>query len=92
MVSQYDVESMLRLEHVLGQKLEAYPTDEEEIAVLADRVDEAGRVAASQLRDEAQTKGTSGKRRRKVDRDDRDRDDDVVEAGIPRHSFKRKRK
>lgn len=44
MVLQYDVEAMLRFEHTLGQKFELYPTDEE-IALLAERVDEAGKVA-----------------------------------------------
>lgn len=84
---------MLRLEHALGQKLELYPIDDDEIALLTERVDEAGKAAANQLRDEEKVKGATGKRRQRVDRaDDNDRDDDVVEVGMPRGSFKRKRR
>ncbi|RDB19565.1 ATP-dependent rRNA helicase rrp3 [Hypsizygus marmoreus] len=91
MVSQYDVEPMLRLEEVLGRKLEQYPTDEQEIALLRERVEEAGRHAANQLREEIAAKGGGKKRRQIADKgDDKDRDDDVVEAGMP--SFKRKRR
>lgn len=96
MVSQYDVEAMLRLEHTLGQKFELYPTDEEEIALLAERVDEAGKVAAAQLRDEAKMKGVGGAGKRKMKvrgtREEWDRDDDAVEAGMPQVPFKRKRR
>jgi ATP-dependent RNA helicase DDX47/RRP3 len=92
MVSQYDVEVMLRLESVLGRSLELYATDEEEIALLRERVEEAGRHAANQLRDEAKTKGTSRKRRQIGNKaDDEDRED-VVEAGMSTSSFKRKRR
>ena len=61
MVSQNDVEMMLRLENTLGQKLELYPTDDEELSLLKERVDEARRQAASQLRDE-QVKSSNRKR------------------------------
>jgi ATP-dependent RNA helicase DDX47/RRP3 len=92
MVSQYDVEVMLRLEAVIGRSLELYATDEEEIALLRERVEEAGRHAANQLREEAKMKGTSRKRRQIGNKaDDEDRED-VVEAGMSTSSFKKKRR
>jgi superfamily II DNA/RNA helicase len=89
-VTQYDVELMQRVEAVIGKKMELWPTDEEEVTLLRERVDEASRLAANELKD--QIKVGSGKRRRR-DRvsavDDVDRDDDMVEAGMP---LKRKKR
>ena len=83
-VTQYDVELMQRVEAVIGKKMELWPTDEGEVALLRERVDEASRLAANELKDQART-GLGNKRRR--DRasaaDDVDRDDDMVEAGMP---------
>ena len=65
--------------------MELWPTDTEEIALLRERVDEAGRVATNELRD--QSGGKSARKRRRDHsggKDDRDRDDDVVEAGVPK--------
>ena len=86
LVTQYDVELVQRIEKVTGKQMELWPTDAEEIALLKERVDEAGRVAAAELREQS-TKG--GKRRKRSHdsrggKDDNDRDDDVVEAGMPR--------
>jgi len=83
-VTQYDVELMQRVEAVIGKKLELWPTDEEEVTLLRERVDEASRLAANELKD--QSKGGSGKRRRwdgGSAADEMDRDDDTVEAGMP---------
>ena len=85
LVTQYDVELVQRIEAVIGKKMELWPTDTEEIALLRERVDEAGRVATNELRD--QSGGKSARKRRRDHsggRDDRDRDDDVVEAGVPK--------
>ena len=93
-VSQYDVEMMLRLEQTLDQKLELYATDEE-LCLLKERVDEAGRHTASQLRDEqVKLKLKSSRKRRPIveEADEKDRDDDVVEAGMPKHSLEKKRR
>lgn len=95
LVTQYDVELIQRIEHAIGKQMELWPTDPEEVALLKERVDEAGRLAASELKEQQGTKG-SGRKRRREDgggRDDRDRDDDVVEAGIPmrKKSTKRRR-
>ena len=64
-VTQYDVEIYQRLEALLGAKLPAYPTDEETVLVMLERVTEAQRIAGRELREAtaAATKG-SGKRRR----------------------------
>jgi ATP-dependent RNA helicase DDX47/RRP3 len=89
-VTQYDVEMMQRVEAVIGKKMELWPTDEEEVTLLRERVDEASRLAINELKD--QNRGGSGKRRRRDGgsaADDVDRDDDMVEAGMP---SKRKKK
>lgn len=89
-VTQYDVELMQRVEAVIGKKMELWPTDEEEVALLRERVNEASRLAANELKD--QSKAGSGKKRRRDGApaaEDVDRDDDMVEAGMP---SKRKRK
>ncbi|KAL5490313.1 RRP3 [Sanghuangporus weigelae] len=94
LVSQYDVELIQRIEAVIGKKMELWPTDAEEIALLRERVDEAARLAAKELKEQAK----EGKGRRKRGRedigslDDRDRDDDVVEAGLPAKKLKKGRR
>ena len=95
LVTQYDVELIQRIEHAIGKKMELWPTDPEEIALLKERVNEAGRVAASELKEQGKG-GGSGRKRRREDgsgvRDERDRDDDVVEAGIPAQGRRSKRR
>ena len=84
-VTQYDVELLQRIEKVIGKKLELFPTNKEEVMLLKERVDEAGRLAVNELKQEA--KAIGGKKRRRNEgggHDDKDRDDDVVEAGMPR--------
>lgn len=81
------MELIQRVEAVIGKKMDLWPTDEEDIALLRERVEEAARVAATELKD--QGKGAYGRKKRRDDggsgggRDDRDRDDDMVEAGMP---------
>lgn len=92
LVTQYDVELIQRIEAVTGKKMDLWPTDKEEIALLRERVEEAGRLAATELREEGAKNGH--RKRRKGDRDDRDvrdRDDDVVQAGMPTKKRKSKR-
>ncbi|KAJ7132808.1 P-loop containing nucleoside triphosphate hydrolase protein [Mycena crocata] len=89
LVTQYDVELVQRIEQTVGKKMELWPIDPEEIALLKERVNEAGRVAAVELKEQnANAKGGGNGRKHKRESgggraDDRDRDDDVVEAGIP---------
>jgi ATP-dependent RNA helicase DDX47/RRP3 len=87
LATQYDVEFLLRLEDVIGQKLELWPTDKEEVLLLRERVDEAGRLTAKELKEQGQTKRKHHPNHRGID--DRDRDDDVVEAGMPATKHRR---
>lgn len=94
LVTQYDVELIQRVEAVVGKKLELWPTDAEEVALLRERVDEAGRLIARQLKDEAK-EGRIRKKKRRADgggRDELDRDDDEVEAGLPAKKAKKARR
>jgi len=85
LVTQYDVELIQRIEQVIGKKMELWPTDDQEIALLKERVNDAGRIAAAELREQALNGNNKGRKRRRevIGRDDQDRDDDVVEAGMP---------
>lgn len=93
LVTQYDVELVQRIEQVVGKKMELWPTDPEEIALLKERVSEAARLAATELREQG-SKSNNRKRGRDDGggRDDKDRDDDVVEAGMPKKHHKRSKK
>ncbi|TFK72159.1 DEAD-domain-containing protein [Pluteus cervinus] len=83
LVTQYDVELIQRIEQVIGKKMDLWPTDADEIALLKERVEEAARLAAAELRDNNNTKGRKRRREDTGGRDDKDRDDDEVEAGMP---------
>jgi len=76
---------------VVGRKLELWPTDAQEVALLRERVDEAGRVAVNELK-ELKDQGKGGGRKRRWEegggRDEKDRDDDTVEAGMPKRRKK----
>lgn len=85
LVTQYDVELVQRIEAVIGKKMELWATDKEEVALLRERVAEAGRLAVTEMKDAAAAGGGGRKRHREGGggRDEKDRDDDVVEAGMP---------
>lgn len=92
LVTQYDVEILQRIESHIGKKMTSYDVDKEAVAVLADSVARASREAALEMR-ESGTGGSGGKRGRdgggkRGREDDRDRDDDMVEAGVPRKKNK----
>lgn len=92
-MTQYDVELLQRIEEVTGKKMVLYETEAEDIAALKERVEEAARAARTEMKNVENGKGKGKKRRRDNDlggRDDGDRDDDVVEAGMP--SMKKKSK
>ncbi|XP_059481128.1 probable ATP-dependent RNA helicase DDX47 [Neocloeon triangulifer] len=85
-VTQYDVELYQRIEHLIGKKLPLYPTEEEEVMVLNERVCEAQRTARMEQKDMEDKKGNRGKR--KGGRDD---DDDTEDApGVKKHLKKGK--
>lgn len=95
-MSQYDVELIQRIEKVIGKEMEPYEVEAEDVAALKERVGEASRAAKMELKDaELNGKGRGHKRQREEvgGKDDRDRDDDVVEAGMPRikKRFKQRR-
>ena len=90
LVTQYDVEILQRIESHTGKKMSAFEIDKEAVAVMGETVARANREAALEMR-ESGTGGAGGKRGRMKkkrgfgdDGDERDRDDDVVEAGVPR--------
>merc|ERR1712050_401364 len=60
-VSQYDVELYQRIEHLLGKKLPLYPTVEEDVLLLGERVAEAARLAKVELRELEDKKGKKRK-------------------------------
>lgn len=94
LATQYDVELLQRIEGVIGKKMDEFPSDKEQVLLLAERVGEAQREAAKELREKGVSgegkngrKGGSSKRRRE---DDRDRDDDVVQAGMSGAKMRKK--
>lgn len=90
LVSQYDVELLQRIEGVLGKKMDGYSVDKESVAVLGERVSQAAREAAMEMREQGKS-GHGGKRGREFGggADDADRDDDVREAGM---AYKKQRR
>jgi ATP-dependent RNA helicase DDX47/RRP3 len=56
-VTQYDVEMYQRIETLLEKRLEAYPADPETVLVMLERVQEAQRIAAIEMREMDQKKG-----------------------------------
>jgi len=90
LVTQYDVELIQRIEAVIGKKMELWPVDKEEVSLLRERAEEAARLAAAEMRENA----AAGGRKRRKDRsgggaDELDRDDDEIEAGMPKIKKKR---
>ncbi|KAG0239423.1 ribosomal RNA processing protein [Actinomortierella wolfii] len=83
LVTQYDVEIYQRIEQALGKKLDAYDVDKEAIMLLQERVSEAQRYAIQELKEQNANKGKSGRggKKRQFNADDRDRDDDSMQAG-----------
>merc|ERR1719323_747541 len=62
-VSQYDVELYQRIEHLLGKKLPLYPSVEEEVMLLGERVGEALKMAKTQMKELEDKKGSKKKRK-----------------------------
>ncbi|KAM9780409.1 putative ATP-dependent RNA helicase DDX47 [Neosynchiropus ocellatus] len=67
-VTQYDVELFQRIETLIGKKLPAFPTQEEEVMMLVERVSEAQRFARLEMKEQ----GEKRKRPRGKDGDDDD--------------------
>ncbi|KAG0145126.1 hypothetical protein CROQUDRAFT_46209 [Cronartium quercuum f. sp. fusiforme G11] len=95
LVTQYDVELLQRIEGVIGKKMSEFEHDKEQVMILGERVGEAAREAARELR-EADRQGKFKRKRKNggggvddADDDIRDRDDDEVHAGT---TIKKKKK
>ena len=56
LVTQYDVENYLKIEHLINKKLELYKTEEEEVLIFHERVQEAQRIANQEMKELSETK------------------------------------
>ncbi|XP_012235824.1 ATP-dependent RNA helicase DDX47 [Linepithema humile] len=70
-VTQYDVELYQRIEQLISKQLPLYPTEEEEVMLLQERVSEAQRIAKTDMRNIEDSK-KSHKRKRGGDNEDDD--------------------
>ncbi|KAK9421837.1 putative ATP-dependent rRNA helicase rrp3 [Seiridium unicorne] len=60
LVTQYDLEIYLRIEHFLGKKLETYDVDKAEVMVFKARVEEAQRHAKTEVKNLINDRGRKG--------------------------------
>ena len=49
--TRYDVELYQRIEHLLGKKLDAYPCEEDTVLIFMERVADAQRIAATEMKE-----------------------------------------
>lgn len=56
LVSQYDIEYFQKIEEYIGKKMDLYPTEEDQVLVLMERVSEAQRMATIEMRNESTKK------------------------------------
>ncbi|KAJ2511502.1 ribosomal RNA processing protein [Coemansia sp. RSA 2049] len=69
-VTQYDIELLQRIEQVIGKKLDTFPSEMDEVLVLQERVGEAQRMAAIELKEIQAKRGAKGKKRSRADAED----------------------
>ncbi|KAJ2661472.1 ribosomal RNA processing protein [Coemansia sp. RSA 1200] len=69
-VTQYDIELLQRIEQVIGKKLETFPSEMDEVLVIQERVGEAQRMAAIELKEIQAKRGAKGKKRSRADAED----------------------
>uniref|UniRef100_A0A3P9K921 Probable ATP-dependent RNA helicase DDX47 n=1 Tax=Oryzias latipes TaxID=8090 RepID=A0A3P9K921_ORYLA len=74
-VTQYDVELFQRIETLIGKKLPAFPTQEEEVMMLVERVSEAQRFARVEMKEQ-------GEKRKRPRGRDGDEDDTEQASGV----------
>lgn len=72
MVTQYDVELFQKIEQLTGQKMEEYPSEEEAVLLLLERVNEAQRLATMAMKEKDADRGggKGGKRKGPANDDD----------------------
>eukprot|EP00940_MAST-03C_sp_MAST-3C-sp2_P001122 g1122.t1 len=63
-VTQYDVEAYQKIETLIEKKLPLYTADKETVLVMMERVEEAQRMAAQEMRELERKKGKKHRRRR----------------------------
>ncbi|CAD1469627.1 unnamed protein product, partial [Heterotrigona itama] len=71
-VTQYDVELYQRIEQLISKQLPLYPTEEEEVMVLQERVAEAQRIVKMEMKDIEDSKKLGKRKRRQGDNEDDD--------------------
>lgn len=69
-ITQYDVELLQRLECLLEKIFEEWPTDKEDVISMRLSVDEAGRVAANELRQSGKQQKSHKRKRQAGETDD----------------------
>ncbi|XP_023376665.1 probable ATP-dependent RNA helicase DDX47 [Pteropus vampyrus] len=74
-VTQYDVELFQRIEHLIGKKLPVFPTEDDEVMMLTERVTEAQRFARMELREH-------GEKKKRTREDAGDNDDTEGAIGV----------
>ncbi|KAF6118250.1 DEAD-box helicase 47 [Phyllostomus discolor] len=74
-VTQYDVELFQRIEHLIGKKLPVFPTQDDEVMMLTERVTEAQRFARMELREH-------GEKKKRAREDAEDNDDTEGAIGV----------
>ncbi|KAK0224797.1 P-loop containing nucleoside triphosphate hydrolase protein [Armillaria nabsnona] len=84
-ITQYDVELLQRLECLLEKKLEEWPTDKEDVLAMHPTVDEAGRVAANELREAGKQQKSRKRKRQAGETDDQGIEEVSLLRGAPRH-------
>lgn len=80
LVSQYDLHNYREVEELIGKKLEEYPHDEATVLLMLERVGEAQRIAASEMRELAEKKTFRGRKMRR--RDDADEDQQQLAESV----------
>lgn len=85
-VTQYDVELFQRIEDLIGKKMDLFPTEEDIVLQLADRVGEAQRIATQSLKEMELRK--NGKRKG----DDDDEEEEGGEADPRKKAFNKTQK
>lgn len=90
LVTQYDVEIFQKIEHLIEKKMENFETEEEAVLVLQERVSEASRLAAMQMRE---TDSKRGRKRsaKNLDDDDTGHNEMKAELGLRYVKDRRKR-
>uniref|UniRef100_A0A672KLT1 DEAD (Asp-Glu-Ala-Asp) box polypeptide 47 n=1 Tax=Sinocyclocheilus grahami TaxID=75366 RepID=A0A672KLT1_SINGR len=74
-VTQYDVELFQRIEALIGKKLPSFPTQEEEVMMLLERVSEAQRFARIEMKE-------SSEKRKRSKADEEAADDGEQSSGV----------